>query len=70
MVYVFASIAVSLGGYLPYTLILHSILEFAQDTSMHVKSAMDVAKLIGYYKLRFSLRRANVLSVHMAFTDP
>ncbi|KAI3572601.1 fungal-specific transcription factor domain protein [Fusarium oxysporum f. sp. albedinis] len=36
--------------------------------SMCVKSAIDIAKLIGGYKLRFSLRRANVLFVHMAFT--
>jgi hypothetical protein len=36
--------------------------------SMCVKSAIDIAKLIGGYKLRFSLRRANVLFVHIAFT--
>ncbi|KAH7207840.1 fungal-specific transcription factor domain-containing protein [Fusarium redolens] len=36
--------------------------------SMCVNSAIDIAKLIGGYKLRFSLRRANVLFVHMAFT--
>ncbi|KAJ4049560.1 hypothetical protein NW763_008858 [Fusarium oxysporum] len=36
--------------------------------SMCVQSAIDIAKLIGGYKLCFSIRRANVLFVHMAFT--
>lgn len=35
---------------------------------MCVQSATDIAKLIGEYERRYSLRRANVLLVHMAFT--
>ncbi|XEV01239.1 hypothetical protein FSHL1_006526 [Fusarium sambucinum] len=36
--------------------------------SMCVQSAIDIAKLIQDYKTRFSLRHANILFVHMAFT--
>lgn len=35
---------------------------------MCIQSATDIAKLIGEYERRYSLRRANVLLVHMAFT--
>lgn len=34
---------------------------------MCVQSAIDIARLIGEYERRYSLQRANVLLVHMAF---
>lgn len=35
--------------------------------SMCIQSAIDIAKLLGEYERRYSLQRANVLVVHMAF---